>query len=87
VTATFGYMETPSIPKALAQCRREGLNVDVGGTSFFLSRRSLRRASRSQMPRWQERLYILLARRAQDASEYFELPADRVVEIGVQVAV
>jgi KUP system potassium uptake protein len=87
VTATFGYMETPSIPKALSQCRRQGLNVDVGGTSFFLSRRTLRRTSSSKMPRWQERLYIWLARRAQDASEYFEIPSDRVVEIGVQVAV
>ena len=83
----FGFMETPSVPKALALCRRRDLNIDVGATSFFLSRRVLRPASRSPMPRWQEKLFIWLAASAEDASEYFQIPADRVVEVGTQIAV
>jgi KUP system potassium uptake protein len=56
-------------------------------TSFFLSRRSLKPASRSGMPRWQDRLYIGLARTASDATDYFQIPTGRVVEIGTQVTI
>ncbi len=81
----FGYMETPNIPKALALARKLGLQFDIMSTSFFLSRRALRRASRSGMPRWQDRMFITLARSANDATDYFQIPTDRVVEVGTQV--
>ncbi|WP_295555619.1 potassium transporter Kup [uncultured Hyphomicrobium sp.] len=87
VVASYGFMETPSIPKILESCRRKDLNVDIGATSFFLSRRSLRTTSKSEMPRWQERLFIWLARTAEDATTYFKIPTDRVVEVGTQVAI
>jgi KUP system potassium uptake protein len=83
----FGFMETPNVPKALGLARKEGLSFDIMSTSFFLSRRSVRPDPRSGMPVWQDRLFILLARNADDASSYFQLPTDRVVEIGTQVAV
>jgi KUP system potassium uptake protein len=86
VSATYGFMETPSVPKVLALCRRRGLNINPDATSFFLSRRVLRPASRAPMPRWQEKLFIWLAGSAEDASEHFQIPDDRVVEIGAQVA-
>jgi KUP system potassium uptake protein len=87
VTAHYGFMETPSIPKIFDHCRRKSLNVDIGATSFFLSRRSLRMTSKSEMPRWQEMLFISLARSAEDATTYFRIPIDRVVEVGTQIAV
>jgi len=87
VIASYGFMETPSIPKILDSCRRKDLNIDIGATSFFLSRRSLRPTTRSEMPRWQERLFIWLARTAEDATTYFQIPTDRVVEVGTQVAI
>ena len=87
VTLTYGFMETPSIEKGLQLCRRHGLNVDPAATSFFLSRRTLRRASRSLMRRWQEKLFIWLAGSAEDATTYFQIPSDRVVELGTQIAV
>ncbi|HYD15231.1 MAG TPA: KUP/HAK/KT family potassium transporter, partial [Hyphomicrobium sp.] len=87
VIASYGFMETPSIPKIMESCRRKDLNIDVGATSFFLSRRSLRTTTRSEMPRWQERLFIGLARTAEDATTYFQIPTDRVVEVGTQVAI
>ncbi len=87
VLLRFGYMETPNIPKALALARKLGLQFDIMSTSFFLSRRALRRAPRSGMPIWQDRMFITLARAANDATDYFQIPTDRVVEVGTQVSI
>jgi len=83
----FGYMETPNVPKALAIARKQGWHFDIMSTSFFLSRRALRPAARSGMPRWQDRLFISLARSASDATNYFQIPTGRVVEVGTQVTI
>jgi KUP system potassium uptake protein len=83
----FGFMERPNVPRALAVARKQGWSFDIMSTSFFLSRRSVRSDVRSAMPPWQDRLYIFLAHNADDASSYFQLPTDRVVEIGTQVTV
>jgi KUP system potassium uptake protein len=87
VTLHFGYMETPNVPKALAIARKLGWQFDIMSTSFFLSRRALRPAAKSGMPKWQDRLFIRLARSANDATDYFQIPTGRVVEIGTQVTV
>jgi KUP system potassium uptake protein len=87
VIARYGFMETPSVPKILDHCRRKDLKVDMGATSFFLSRRSLRATPKSEMMVWQERLFIGLTRTSQDATTYFQIPSDRVVEVGTQVLV
>jgi KUP system potassium uptake protein len=83
----FGFMEQPNVPKALGVARKQGLSFDIMSTSFFLSRRSVRADARSGMPVWQDQLFIFLAQNADDASTYFQLPTDRVVEIGTQVTV
>jgi KUP system potassium uptake protein len=87
VLLRFGYMETPNIPRALAIARKLGWHFDIMSTSFFLSRRALRPAPHSGMPRWQDRLFIWLARSANDATDYFQIPTDRVVEVGTQVTI
>src|SRR4051812_11532765 len=87
VTLRFGYMETPNVPKALAIARKLGWQFDIMSTSFFLSRRALKPAQHSGMPRWQDRLFIRLAQSANDATDYFQIPTGRVVEIGTQVAI
>jgi KUP system potassium uptake protein len=87
VVARYGFMETPSVPKILDVCRRKDLNIDMSATSFFLSRRNLKPTPKSEMPAWQDRLFVALARSAQDATTYFQIPTDRVVEVGTQVAV
>jgi KUP system potassium uptake protein len=87
ITVRYGFMETPHIPKALAIVRKEGLSFDIMSTTFFLSRRSLKASKTSGMPIWQDRIFIMLARGADDASSYFRLPTDRVVEIGTQVTI
>jgi KUP system potassium uptake protein len=87
VTLRFGFMETPNVPKALAIARKLGWQFDIMSTSFFLSRRSLKPAAQSGMPRWQERLFIGLAKSASDATDFFQIPTGRVVEVGTQVMV
>ncbi len=87
VIARYGFMETPNVPKIFETCKRKDLNVEVSNASFFLSRRSLRIASNSEMPRWQQRLFLALARTAEDATVYFRIPMDRAVEVGTQVSV
>jgi KUP system potassium uptake protein len=87
VELKFGFMEEPNVPKALAVARKRGLHFDIMSTSFFLSRRSLKASAHSGMPAWQDRLFIGLARSANDATDYFQIPTGRVVEVGTQVAV
>jgi KUP system potassium uptake protein len=83
----FGFMESPNVPKALAIARKLGWTFDIMSTSFFLSRRALKPAARSGMPRWQDRLFIMLTRIANDATDYFQIPTGRVVEVGTQVTI
>jgi KUP system potassium uptake protein len=87
VSLRFGFMESPNVPKALAVARKKGLQFDIMSTSFFLSRRSLKPSPHSGMPGWQDRLFIGLARSANDATDFFQIPTGRVVEVGTQVAV
>jgi KUP system potassium uptake protein len=87
VTLRFGFMESPNVPRALAIARKLGWQFDIMSTSFFLSRRALKPAAHSGMPRWQDHLFIALSRSANDATDYFQIPSGRVVEVGTQVTV
>lgn len=87
VTLRFGFMETPNVPNALAAARKHGWQFDIMSTSFFLSRRALKPAAHSGMPRWQDHLFIALSRAANDATDYFQIPTGRVVEVGTQVTI
>jgi KUP system potassium uptake protein len=87
VALRFGFMETPNVPRALAIARKLGWTFDIMSTSFFLSRRALKPAARSGMPRWQDHLFIWLTRIANDATDYFQIPTGRVVEVGTQVTI
>jgi KUP system potassium uptake protein len=87
VTLRFGFMESPNVPKALAIARKLGWQFDIMSTSFFLSRRALKPAAHSGMPRWQDHLFIALSRSANDATDYFQIPTGRVVEVGTQVTI
>jgi KUP system potassium uptake protein len=87
IVLRFGFMETPNVPQALAIARKLGWNFDIMSTTFFLSRRTLRPAEASNMPHWQDRLFIALGRTANDATDYFQIPTGRVVEVGTQVKV
>ena len=87
VTLRFGFMESPNVPKALAIARKLGWQFDIMATSFFLSRRALKPAAHSGMPRWQDHLFIALSQSSNDATDYFQIPTGRVVEVGTQVTI
>ena len=87
VKLTFGYMESPNIPKGLAALRKQGFKFDIMSTSFFLSRRAIRPAAQSGMSLTRDKVFIALARNATDATDFFQIPTGRVVEVGTQVTV
>ncbi len=87
VTLTYGFMESPNLPRALGLCRKLGLKFDIMATSFFLGRRSVVPSANSGMPLWQDKLFIFLMKNAANPTEFFHIPPGRVVELGTQVTV
>jgi KUP system potassium uptake protein len=87
VRLRFGFMESPNVPKALVIARKLGWQFDIMATSFFVSRRSLKPSAQSGMPQWQDHLFIAMSRSANDATDYFQIPTGRVVEVGTQVTI
>ena len=87
LTVSYGFMESPNIPKALNLCRQQGLKFDIMATSFFLGRRSVVPSASSGMPLWQDKLFIFLMRNAANPTDFFKIPPGRVVELGTQVTV
>ena len=72
---------------AIDRLRKAGLKYDIMTTSFFLGRRTLKASPTSGMPNWQDRLFIALSRQSTNATDFFSIPSDRVVELGAQVAI
>ena len=87
VEAKFGYMEQPDVPAALRACADKGLEIDPRQASYFLGRRVIKMSARSSMPFWQQRLFIMLANQSARAGEFFRIPPDRVVELGMQLSI
>ena len=86
VLIRYGFKEEPDIPAALALCADEGLPINMMETSFFLGRETLIPKLNSEMAFWREKLFITMYRNADSATNYFNIPTNRVVELGTQVA-
>ena len=87
-TLTFGFMETPNLPRALGMLKEMGLKYDPMTTSFFLGRRTVvARPGRRGMPLWQDKLFVFLTRNAENPTDFFHIPPGRVVEMGTQISV
>jgi len=87
VEARFGYMEQPDVPAALRACEPHGLAIDPRQASYFLGRRVIKTSDHSELPFWQQRIFIMLANQSARAVEFFRIPPDRVVELGMQMSV
>ena len=87
VILTFGYMEIPNVPLALAALRKRGVTMDIMATSFFVGRRTIVHAPHSRLPAGMDKLYIWLTKNAADPIDVFRIPPGRVVEMGTQVSV
>ena len=84
---SVGEADVTDKPAALASMRRAGLKFDIMTTSFFLGRRTLKTSKSSGMPHWQDELFVAMSKRAANATDFFSIPSDRVVELGAQVAI
>src|SRR5581483_3749468 len=87
VVLAYGFMEQPDVPRDLAPLGERGVPVDPMRTSYFVGRNSFVEASRPILPRWQEKLFITLARVASNAGDFFRLPPNRVVELGSRIEI
>jgi len=90
ILVRYGFMDQPNVMRALAQCRIGGLRFNLMETSFFIGREKLRQRPRRRgyaIFRWRDRLFILLSNIALDATEFFRIPPNRVVELGGQVEI
>ena len=87
VVLRYGFMESPNIPRALGRLRAQGVDFDPMQVSYFLGREVLVPAMVPKMPIWRLWLFLVMARNAVSATEFFRIPSDRVVELGVRVAI
>ncbi len=85
VTATYGFMETPNVIECLTLCNELGLKVDPQTASFYLGRETLLTSGRSRMAHWRKALFAVLSRNARPANMFFNIPPNRVVELGTQI--
>ena len=85
VLIRYGFKEEPDIPAALALCANYGMPINMMETSFFLGRETLIPKLNSEMAFWREKLFVTMYRNADSATNYFNIPSNRVVELGTQV--
>ncbi|MEN3939788.1 potassium transporter Kup [Prosthecobacter sp. SYSU 5D2] len=87
VTGKFGFMQKPDVPRLLRQCTAKGLEVTVEKTTFFLGRETIVPSAHPGMAKWREQTFALASRLAQQPTTYFQIPVDRVIELGQQVQI
>lgn len=83
--AYYGFKEEPDVPQVLEEAARKGLSFEMMETSFFVSRETLIPTVSPGMALWRERLFASMSKNAVKASEFFQIPTNRVVELGTQV--
>jgi KUP system potassium uptake protein len=87
VSLSYGFMESPNVPRALEDLRSRGIDYDPMQVSYFLGREVLVRAMAPKLSLWRLWLFLAMARNAVTATEFFRIPSDRVVELGVRIAI
>ena len=87
IVARYGFMEDPKLDNVLSLAREQGLDLDPETTSFYIGRENLIIADKSAMAHWRATLFIFMSRNAADATSFFSIPEDRVIEVGVRLAI
>jgi KUP system potassium uptake protein len=85
VEAFYGFKEAPDVHQILDLCDQQGLHFELMETSFFLSRETLISTNRPGMARWREKLFMWMSKNALRATDFFQVPSNRVVELGAQI--
>jgi len=85
VIARVGFMQQPNVPKILGRCERQGLAVNAADTTYYLGRQTLLTTGKSRVARWRKMLFSFLAHNSRPPTSFFQLPPNRVVELGLQI--
>lgn len=85
LVASYGFMESPSIPDIMKLAGPRGLEADIHSTSFYLGRETLLTTGEAKMASWRKGLFVFLSRNAWNATTFFRIPPGRVVELGSQI--
>jgi KUP system potassium uptake protein len=83
----YGFKDEPDIPKVLALCAEHGLTFEMMETSFFIARQTVISTPESGMSPWREQLFVTMSRNARGAADYYQIPSNRVIELGTQVEI
>jgi KUP system potassium uptake protein len=87
VIIRYGFMEDPNVPVVLRRLKDFGLDLDPGKVTYILSRNTLIPSKKPEMALWREKLFFFLTRNASRPTEFFRLPPNRVVELGMQIEI
>ncbi|KAB8058506.1 potassium transporter Kup [Janthinobacterium sp. FT14W] len=87
VNVHYGFKDEPDIPAALAQCAQQGLDFEMMETSFFIARQTIISTPGAGMMPWREHLFVTMSRNARTAADYYQIPSNRVIELGTQVEI
>lgn len=87
IIVTYGFMQNPDVPRALKACEAHGMTFDLMSTTFYLARETVVRAAKSSLTPWRAQIFRLMSKNATSATDFFKLPANRVVELGTQIAI
>jgi KUP system potassium uptake protein len=83
----YGFKDEPDIPQVLEQCKQSGLEINMMETSFFISRQTVISTPGTGMAPWREHLFVAMSRNARGAADYYQIPPNRVIELGTQVEI
>ena len=87
ISAVYGFAQQPNVPEAMRIAAAQGLSYDETETTYFLGRETLLVTRQPGMALWRERLFVLMTRNAVRATAFFRIPAERVVELGMQIEI
>jgi KUP system potassium uptake protein len=88
VTVNYGFMQSPNVPVALRECEPFGLVADLESTTFYLARETLVPSlKRAGMALWREKLFAFMTRNALPATDFYRIPSERVVELGIRIEI
>ncbi|MGJ9420838.1 potassium transporter Kup, partial [Massilia sp. CMS3.1] len=87
VSIRYGFKDEPDIPLALAECAAKGHEFHMMETSFFIARQTVISTPGAGMSPWREHLFVSMSRNARSAADYYQIPPNRVIELGTQVEI
>ena len=83
----YGFKDEPDVPAIMALCEEKGLKFEMMETSFFIARQTVISSPGAGMAPWREHLFVAMSRNARAAADYYQIPPNRVIELGTQVEI